>query len=106
MKKFSAALLSAALVLVFAPGSAVTASNAEPGTTARVVTARAGTAQKIFGPSGYVDSLYSTVRDPRGRLHGYLSNYTAVWFDQRANGSLTNRRVMLQGGRRGAIDQC
>jgi hypothetical protein len=106
MHKFTTAMLSAVLVVVFAPGSAVTASTAEPGTTARVVTARAGTPQKIFGPSGDVDSVYSTVRDAKGRLHGYLSNYTAFWFDQRANGSLTNRRVMLQRGRRGAIDQC
>jgi hypothetical protein len=106
MRKFSTALLLAVLVPLLAPSSTVTASTAEPGTTARVVTARAGTPQKIFGPSGYVDSPYATVRDARGRLHGYLSNYTAIWFDQRANGSLTNRRVMLQGGRRGAIDQC
>lgn len=107
MRKFSAALLAAVLVLLAAPGSTVAIGNAEPGTTARVVTARAaGAPQKIFGPSGDVDSPYSTVRDAKGRLHGYLSNYTAYWFDQRANGSLTNRRVMLQRGRRGAIDQC
>jgi len=107
MRKFSAALLAAVLVLLAAPGSTVAVGNAEPGTTARVVTARAATTpQKIFGPSGYVDSLYSTFRDPKGRLHGYLSNYTAVSFDQRANGTLTNRRVMLDGGRRGSIDQC
>ena len=106
MRKLSTALLLAVLVSLFAPGSTVTASTAEPGTTARVVTARAGTPQKIFGPSGFVDSLYSTARDAKGRLHGYLSNYTAIWFDQRANGSLTNRRVMLQRGRRGSIDQC
>jgi hypothetical protein len=106
MRKFSVALLAAVLVPLLAPGSAVTASTAEPGTTARVVNTRAGTPQKIYGPSGDVDSLYSTVRDARGRLHGYLSNYTAYSFEQRANGSLTNRRVMLQGGRRGSVDQC
>jgi hypothetical protein len=107
MHKFLAAALSAVLIPLFAPSATVTASTAEPGTTARVTTARAaGTPQKIFGPSGDVDSPYSTVRDAKGRLHGYLSNYTAFWFDQRANGSLANRRVMLQRGRRGAIDQC
>jgi hypothetical protein len=107
MRKFLTALVSAVLVLFAAPGSTMAVGNAEPGTTARAVTARAATTpQKIFGPSGFVDSLYSTYRDTRGRLHGYISNYTAISFDQRANGTLTNRRVMLQGGRRGAIDQC
>ena len=106
MRKFCAALLAAVLVLLAAPGSTVAVGNAEPGTTARAVTARVGAPQKIYGPSGLVDSLYSTFRDAKGRLHGYISNYEALSFDQRPNGSLTNRRVMLQGGRRGAIDQC
>ena len=65
-----------------------------------------GAPQKILGPSGYVDSLYSTVRDSKGRLHGYLSNYKVMWYDQRADGSLTNGRLVLSGGRRGSVDQC
>lgn len=96
MRKTPAAVLTAFLVLLL-PSAPTTAA-----TTESVV----GAPQKIYGPSGYVDSLYSTVRDGKGRLHGYLSNSKVLWFDQRSDGSLTNRRVVLSGGGPGSVDQC
>jgi hypothetical protein len=96
MRGFSAALLTAVLVLLL-PSVPTDAA-----TTAIAV----GAPQKIYGPSGLVDSLYSTVRDAKGRLHGYISNGKVLWFHQRANGSLTNRRVIMSSGGRGSIDQC
>lgn len=99
MRTFSTALLTAFL-LVLTPGPTAAVPTDE------VAQITVGAPQKIFGPSGYVDSLYATVRGPRGQLQGYLSNTKVLWFNQRANGSLTNRRVVLSGGRRGSVDQC
>ena len=101
MRKLSAALLTASLALLITPGPTQAGTVAAAATTVTV-----GTPQKIYGPSGYVDSLYATVRDHTGRLHGYLSNTKVMWFQQRANGSLTNGRVVMAGGGRGSVDQC
>jgi len=95
MRSLLAALLAGSLVLLLAPGP-----------TEAATTVTVGTPQKIYGPSGYVDSLYATVRNHKGQLQGYLSNTKVMWFDQRANGTLKNGRVVMAGGKRGSVDQC
>ncbi len=100
MLKFWAALLTAFLVLLLTPGPAA----AVPTDAVAKITVDAP--RKLVGPSPFVDSLYSTVRDNKGQLHGYLSNTKVMWYDQRANGSLTNPRQIMSGGGRGSVDQC
>ena len=100
MRKLSAALLTAFLVLAIAPGQT------QAGTATVAVGSTVGAPQKLFGPTGLVDSVYATVRDSKGRLFGYLSNHEARWYHQRPNGRLTNGRLIMSGGGRGSVDQC
>ena len=89
-----------ATVLVALAACMSTAGDAQPASITTI-----GAPHKILGPSSQIDSVYATVRDRHG-LHAYLSNTQVLWFDQRANGSLHNRRVVMSAGGRGSIDQC